>query len=222
MCNISSIIFGAANLSRHEIENKRVIEIGSYNINGSLRAFIESRRPFEYIGVDIVAGPGVDIICPAQDILSKFGSASFDIVVATELIEHVLDWRLVISNIKNICKTNGVIIVTTRSLGFKYHGFPYDFWRYETEDMQELFSDCAIEKMERDCLEPGVCIKARKPSGFIERNLSEHALYSIIVGRRVLTIDAKRIEDFHKNYARQAMLRKKIHRFIDRLMPFKF
>ena len=56
-------IIRAINLKGEEIENKLILEVGSYNVNGSLRLLIESYCPLEYIGVDIEKGPGVDILC---------------------------------------------------------------------------------------------------------------------------------------------------------------
>lgn len=163
MCNQSCIDFGEKALSPVEIKGKRVIEVGSYNINESLRDYIENGKPSEYIGVDILEGPGVDIVCKAENIVETFGQNSFDIVVSTELLEHVEDWRTVISNLKNICKIGGTILISTRSLGFPHHSYPYDFWRYEIIDMKNIFSDCGIMILESDNQEPGVFLKAIKP-----------------------------------------------------------
>lgn len=110
----------------------------------------------------------MDIVCRAEDVLTKFGKDSFDVVISTEMVEHVRDWKTVISNIKNLCRPEGVVLVTTRSRGFKYHAFPYDFWRYEPEDMNNIFSDFEIQVLEKDPELPGVLIKAKKPARFLE------------------------------------------------------
>jgi len=89
MCHVSCVIFGASNLSKEEIQGKRVIELGSYDVNGSLRTYVKSLNPSEYIGVDIKKGPGVDIVCDAENIVDKFGNEAFDVVISTELLEHV-------------------------------------------------------------------------------------------------------------------------------------
>jgi len=191
MCHTSCIIFGVINLTKEDVIGKRVIEVGSLDINGSLREIINSYKPAEYIGVDIKEGPGVDMLCKAEELVEKFGKGSFDIVISTELLEHVRDWKRVISNFKNICRENGTILITTRSYGFGYHDFPYDFWRYELEDIKKIFSDCIIEKLETDKMYRGVFLKARKPSNFIENILSDHALYSIKVNKRVKEINEK-------------------------------
>jgi len=197
MCHVSCIIFGAKNLVKDEISGMDIIEIGSYDLNGSLRSLIESMKPGKYVGVDIIKGPSVDLICRAEDLVGTFGSESFDVVISNELLEHVRDWRKVISNIKNICKPNGIILITTRSYGFFYHGFPYDFWRYELEDMRDIFSDFEILVLEKDPELPGVFVKVRKPTKFVEKDLSNNQLYSVVMNKRVKNITDEYFWDFN-------------------------
>jgi len=213
MCHSSCIIFGAVNLKKEEIAGKRVIELGACEVNGSLRPLIESYGPAEYVGVDIVAGPGVDVVCPAEKVLEKFGPASFDIVITTEMLEHVRDWRTAISNIKNICRPNGIILITTRSIGFIYHAHPHDFWRYETSDLERIFADCQIEKLESDKMDPGVFLKARKPADFIETDLRPISLFSIIEGGRVAEVDENKLAAFHAKFERRQKIKQAYNRF---------
>lgn len=187
MCHNSCILFGTKNLSEYEIKGKRVIEVGSQNVNGSLRHHIENLGCSEYIGVDIQKGVGVDIVCNAEDIVDIFGKESFDIVISTELLEHVENWKKVVGNIKNICKRGGTILLTTRSYGFPHHEYPYDHWRYEIEDIKNIFSDCTIEILEKDSEMPGVFTKIRKEYNFVERDLSEYELFEINTNRRINT-----------------------------------
>jgi len=189
---MSCLEFGKRTLNQKEIEGKKIIEVGSLNVNGSLRDTIIKYNPANYIGIDIIQGPGVDVICKAENMVKKFGKNSFDVVVSTELLEHVKDWRKVIHNIKNICKPDGIISITTRSYGYLFHEYPNDFWRYELEDMERIFSDCNIIILEKDNSNiiskrnrPGVFLKVKKPTNFIERNLSGILLYNINSKKRV-------------------------------------
>ena len=199
MCNASCIAFGAKYLSEFEVRNKRVLEVGAIDINGNLRPVVTAFGPKEYIGVDIEPGKGVDVVCRAEEILERFGKESFDVIITTEMLEHVRDWRLVVSNLKLICRPGGLILLTTRSRGFKYHGFPYDFWRFEIADMQAIFSDLEILALEPDPDVPGVMLKARKPEGegFAEKDLSGIALYSVVTNSFVLDV---KDGDFHSFY----------------------
>ncbi len=197
MCNQSCILFGVEHLSREEIQGKRVLEVGSIDVNGNLRPNVTLLGPREYIGVDIEAGKGVDVVCGAEDIIDRFGTESFDAVISTEMLEHVRDWKRVISNIKNIVRPGGVVLLTTRSRGFKYHGFPYDFWRFEIEDMKEIFSDFEIQSLKRDGEMPGVMLKARKPHQFREKDVSGYALYSIVTNRRMTSLEDRDFDNLY-------------------------
>jgi SAM-dependent methyltransferase len=117
-------------------------------------------------------------------LVDYFGPESFDVVVSTEVVEHVLDWRLVINNMKMMLKRGGIIYLTTRSKGFPYHAYPHDHWRYEPSDMVRIFRDFEIIRLEADWEGPGVFLKARKPLDWRPVDLSGIALYSVILGRR--------------------------------------
>ena len=200
MCTPYCILFGALNLKEEEIQGKTVIEVGSMDVNGTLRPLLESFKPKKYVGVDISEGRGVDVICNAEDLLRKFQRESFDVLVSTELLEHVRHWKRVVSNFKNVVKPDGIILVTTRSLGFHYHGYPHDFWRYEIEDMQNIFADCTIERLEADPISPGVFMKARKPRDFVEADLSSYRLYSVIFNRRASSLSDEDLRRFSTHY----------------------
>ena len=180
-----------------EVRGKKVLEVGALDVNGSIRPLIESYSPKEYIGVDLVNGKGVDIVCPAEKLLEKFEPESFDFLISTEMLEHVNDWRTVIHNFKTLVKPDGLLLLTTRSIGFPYHGYPYDFWRFQQEDMQNIFSDCRLIKSEKDP-QLGVFAKIIKPLGFIENDLSNYQLYSIITGKREKENSKPVIEAFLK------------------------
>lgn len=188
MCTSSCFQFGLRNIKEENVKEKMVIEVGAYDINGSYRPIVEALCPASYTGVDIQEGSGVDEVCDANCLIERFGPEKFDLLISTEVIEHIRDWRKAISNFKNILKPGGVLLVTTRSKGFWYHGWPYDYWRYEVEDLQTIFSDFDIEKVEKDTYLPGVFIKARKPESFEEKPLLEHKLYSILRRKRVGTV----------------------------------
>ena len=191
MCNAVAIEWFVDNIidNPEELKNKRILEIGSKNENGSVRHIIEKMcSPKEYIGIDIEKGKFVDLVLPAEQIIDHFGEESFDAVIATEMLEHIKDWRLVIDNMKKVLRIGGIIFITTRSYGFPYHAFPFDYWRYEESDMQKIFSDFNIQNIKNQ--EPnaaGIFLKATKTSNK-NVNLKDISLYSIAVGKRTTRI----------------------------------
>jgi SAM-dependent methyltransferase len=155
--HVAVLDFFMRTVNCEEFNGKRVLEVGSKFVNGSVRPLIERFcQPKEYIGVDIEPGRYVDVILPAEKLIEYFGIESFDVVISTEVMEHVFDWRLIINNIKSVLKRGGFIYLTTRSRGFPYHAAPHDYWRYEPSDMVRIFRDFKIVRLEVDWEYPGV------------------------------------------------------------------
>ena len=185
--HLSIYRFFIENSAIEEFHGKRVLEVGPGD--ASVRPFVERfLRPREYIGVDIKQGKYVDLIVPAERLVKYFGPESFDVIIATELLEHVIDWRCVINNMKRVLKKGGYMYITTRSLGYPYHGYPCDLWRYELEDMVKSFSDFQIVVLKKDHEAPGVFLKAHKSLNYKVNDLSRIAIYSVILGKKTVDI----------------------------------
>lgn len=181
MCNKECILFAKKCLSEEHVSGKRVLEVGSRNINGTARTHAMSLGPIEYVGVDVAPGEGVDRICSALELVGTFGADSFGVVISTEMLEHVEDWQSAISNMKRVLQPGGILVLTTRSYGFGYHGCEAygDYWRFSLDDMCEIFVDFVDVLVESDPFEPGVFVRATKPETFIEENLSSYRVYAI-------------------------------------------
>lgn len=183
MCIQSCIDFTRDALDFADISEKAVLEVGALDVNGSVRSIVGALGPASYLGVDIEAGPGVDELADVHSLVERYGKHSFDVVISTEMLEHIKDWRSAIENLKGVVRPGGVLLITTRSPGFKYHGYPFDYWRYTPEDMTRLLRDFEIEDLQNDPLAPGVFVKARRPvlasSGDVPV-LDGYPLFSII------------------------------------------
>lgn len=181
MCHPSALAFGYRVIEPEHVRGRSVLEVGSRDVNGSLRPFIEAMGPWRYLGVDIEAGPRVDRVLDAE-IPGLCGAVAgpFDLVVCTEVLEHVRDWREAVVNLKECVRPGGRLLITTRSLGFPRHGYPGDHWRYEVKDLDRIFADFAIDSLESDSEIPGVFLYARRPGSEIVRvDLSGIELYAV-------------------------------------------
>ena len=117
MCHVSVIEFFIEQAKLVEFKNKRVLEVGSRYVNGTVRPLIEKFfQPREYIGIDIKPGKFVDIVMPAEELLDYFGPESFDVVISTEVLEHVKNWRLVINNMKGVLRKKAGMYISLRDL----------------------------------------------------------------------------------------------------------
>jgi SAM-dependent methyltransferase len=201
VCHPSVFAFFGAELSRSDIEGRRILEVGSRDVNGSVRPFVMSLGARDYLGVDMEPGSGVDRLCDVTSLATVFADDPFDVVLTTEMLEHVRDWKSAISNLKRVVAPRGMLIITTRSFGFPYHDFPGDYWRYELDDMQEIFRDFQILKLIPDPQAPGVFLKCRKPEDFREIDTSRLRLFSVVKAERS---DASALSDQEVlNYAKR-------------------
>jgi SAM-dependent methyltransferase len=183
--HVSIMQFIGEYICPEDLSGKRILEVGSYNVNGSIAPTLKNwGRPSEYVGVDIEEGPGVDVVCSAEHLVEKFGENRFDAVFSIEMMEHVKDWRPIISNMKRVLAPGGILVITTRAKGFKFHAYPHDYWRFELEDIEKIFADCEILVNKPDPQDPGVLVKVRKPQEFTEADLSDIDLYCMLTDQR--------------------------------------
>jgi len=98
-------------------EKKKVLEIGSLDINGSVREFFSNCN---YTGIDVDEGKSVDIVCEGQ----KYDAPdnSFDTVISCEVMEHNPYWAETFQNMIRVCKEGGLVVMTCATIGRPEHG----------------------------------------------------------------------------------------------------
>jgi hypothetical protein len=131
----------------HYFKAKRVLEIGSLDINGSVRQFFED---CDYIGVDLGAGKGVDIIAKGEEL--TYDDGLFDVVISCECLEHNPEWVRTFANMVRMA--SGLVIMTCATTGRPEHGtrrtspsdapFCGDYYRNLTE--QDIRDNCDLSK----------------------------------------------------------------------------
>ncbi|MDP2073516.1 methyltransferase domain-containing protein [Hydrogenophaga sp.] len=104
----------------------RVIDIGAQDVNGSLRQVCPPA--FEYLGVDFVAGKGVDVVLEDPYVL-PFDDASVDVAVSSSCFEHSeMFWVLFLEVLRTL-KPHGLLYLNAPSNG-SFHRYPVDCWRF--------------------------------------------------------------------------------------------
>lgn len=98
-------------------ENTKVLEVGSLNINGTVRDFFTNCG---YLGVDVGDGPGVDMVARGEDL--EFDDETFDVTISTECFEHAQNWREILRNMVRMTKVGGLVVVTCAGPGRPEHG----------------------------------------------------------------------------------------------------
>jgi len=94
-----------------------ILDIGSGDINGSARSLFEAGS---YIGVDVVPGPGVDVVASGHEI--HLGLGTVRLALSCECMEHNPYWRETMANMVAHLDDEGMIIVTCAGPGRPEHG----------------------------------------------------------------------------------------------------
>lgn len=107
---------------------EKVLEVGSRNVNGSIKDFISGYK--EYTGIDMIDGKDVDIVMNAHDLLKRWDRPTFDVIFCCETLEHDNKFWITVENMRTILKPGGWLLVTTPSINFFRHDFPSDYYRF--------------------------------------------------------------------------------------------
>lgn len=102
-------------LFREHFHNCDVIEMGSLNINGSVRQMFSS---CQYTGVDIGPGPGVDLISRAADVNLPLA----DTIISCEMLEHDEDWQRSLVRMVELLRPGGLLVLSCATTGRPEHG----------------------------------------------------------------------------------------------------
>ena len=97
--------------------NKKVLEVGSLNINGTVRDLFEN---CDYTGIDVGEGKCVDIVCPGQEYDAP--DETFDVVCSLECFEHNPYWAETFANMIRMVKSGGLVFMTCATTGRPEHG----------------------------------------------------------------------------------------------------
>ena len=97
--------------------NAKVLEVGSLDINGSVRQFFTD---CDYLGIDVGQGRGVDLVCEGQNYNGE--PNSFDTAISCECFEHNPHWVATFNNMIRVVKPEGLIVMSCATTGRKEHG----------------------------------------------------------------------------------------------------
>jgi SAM-dependent methyltransferase len=123
----SAYDIGSMIIAKHwKPESKRILDIGSYNVNGTLRDFCPHGA--EYVGIDLTEGPSVDLVLD-DPYKYPFPGSYFDIVLSTSCFEHDPMFWLTFLEAARVLANGGILYINAPSNGH-YHRHPWDNWRF--------------------------------------------------------------------------------------------
>lgn len=106
-----------------------IYEIGSYQVEGQ-EDFADLRGLFpgkKYVGVDMRAGKGVDLVADIQEFAIPDGSVGT--LIASSTFEHVPRFWKGFEEIGRVVRADGLALITVPFM-FYIHNYPGDYWRF--------------------------------------------------------------------------------------------
>jgi hypothetical protein len=119
-----------------------ILEVGSKDY-GSTIAF---RRKLEYtgqyVGLDMAAGEGVDVVGDLSASLCGLQPESFGLIICCSVLEHVKrPWDMA-ANIERLARPGGTVFISVPWV-WRYHGYPDDYFRFSHTGIMALFPGLA-------------------------------------------------------------------------------
>jgi len=147
---ITSYLMRMLDTYRPRVDNPRVLDIGCGT--QPLRAFLENRG-WLYSGLDVEQRAlNVKYICslesPFPDDLKK---SPYDLVICSEVLEHVADWRQSFRNLADSTKPGGRLLLTVPFI-YQLHEQPYDFWRPTIYAIRKYASEAGFDLVDESML----------------------------------------------------------------------
>lgn len=97
---------------------------------------------FEYIGVDMEQGKGVDCVINLMDnfdyVNEALGGKMFKTIICNSLLEHCINPFKVCNNLERLLSQDGMVFVSV-PFAWRIHGYPSDYWRFTPEAVKVLF-----------------------------------------------------------------------------------
>jgi SAM-dependent methyltransferase len=110
------------------------IRILDYGCGGS--PYRSLFRNSEYVRADFTPCQGLDFLLPSDSSI-PLPDGSFDMVLSTQVLEHVPEPVHYIAESFRVLKPGGFLVLTTHGL-FQDHGCPYDFQRWTADGLRLL------------------------------------------------------------------------------------
>lgn len=118
----------------------RVLDIGC-----GAKPYLPIVAPYarSYCGIDSAPGAAVDVVVAAEEL--PFADDSFDLVLCTQVLEHVQDPRQTLAEIRRVLAPGGMTLVSTHGV-FLFHPDPpssdQDYWRWTHAGLRKEFARC--------------------------------------------------------------------------------
>lgn len=130
-------------VSKSHQSRLKVLDVGSYDVNGSYRNLFNEDR-FEYFGLDMEKGPNVDIVLKSPYNWKEVETDTFDIIVSGQVFEHTEFFWITMSEMTRVLKKDGLMCIIA-PFGFPEHRYPVDCYRFLSDGLVALARYVSLE-----------------------------------------------------------------------------
>lgn len=120
----------------HTNKKHNVLDVGSYNVNGCYKEIFNHEK-FTYVGLDMEAGPNVDLVPSSTYEWKELSDDQFEVVISGQAFEHIEFFWITMKEMIRVTKEGGLICLIAPN-GFAEHRYPVDCWRFFTDGMVAL------------------------------------------------------------------------------------
>jgi SAM-dependent methyltransferase len=117
------------------------LEVGAHDY-GSTQNLRKLFPGAPYVGIDMRAGPGVDVVldltAPFAEVDRHLGGRRFGAIFCLSVLEHCEQPFAMAENMTRLLQPGGKIYVSV-PFAWKFHGYPSDYWRFTHEGVKKLF-----------------------------------------------------------------------------------
>ena len=99
-----------------------------------------------HVGVDLAGNPVADVALE-RDGSVPLPDGSADIVLSTQVLEHVTDPVLYLRECARLLRPGGSLVLTTHGIMFR-HPDPEDFWRWTGDGLSRIVREAGLEVVE--------------------------------------------------------------------------
>lgn len=120
-----------------------LFDLGSMDINGSYRPLFDW-PDWNYVGVDMEPGPGVDLVLDKPYKWGAVKSSSVDVLISGQAFEHIEYIWITMVEISRVLKPEGICCLIAPSSGVE-HKHPLDCWRIYPDGFAALAAFAQLE-----------------------------------------------------------------------------
>jgi SAM-dependent methyltransferase len=97
----------------------------------------------DYVAADLPGNPQATLVILPDGTLDE-PDESFDVVLSTQVLEHVSDPELYLSECHRLLRPGGRMLLSTHGM-MVFHPDPVDYWRWTCEGLQRAVHDAGFE-----------------------------------------------------------------------------